>query len=226
MRPVIGIVPGFDDGVHFGDDIPRIFLRRDYLETLSGVGALPVVLNPHMLADEIVALCDGIVISGGEDIDPTYYGEERLSSVTHLEPTSRFEWEDQLIAACDKAGVPILGICYGMQRLNVYYGGSLLQDIGAQYPESVGHTNTKHEVYFAENFLGIPDGSHRTIESRHHQAIGRLAEGFRMTATAPDGVIEACMGRGNRYGMQWHPESDATGAHVYRAFVEICAHTV
>ncbi len=226
-RPVIGIVPSFDDGVtRFGDAAPRIFLRRDYLETLSNVGALPVVLNSEMLIDEIVELCDGIVISGGNDIDPASYGEERLPEVQQLEPAERFAWEEQLISACDEKNLPILGICYGMQRLNVHYGGSLLQDIPREYPEAIGHIGTTHEVVFIDNFLGISAGSSREVASRHHQAIGRLAEGFEVVATAPDGIIEAFRGRNNHYGMQWHPESDTTGVQVYRAFVEQCSPTI
>lgn len=222
-RPIIGIVPSFDDGVaRFGDGAPRIFLRRDYLETLSNVGALPVVLNSEMLIDEIVELCDGIVISGGNDIDPAVYGEDRLPEVQQLEPTERYDWEEELIRACDEKAVPILGICYGMQRLNVYYGGSLLQDISREYVESIGHSGTTHEVVFTDNFLGISAGDAREVASRHHQAIGRLAEGFEVVATAPDGIIEAFRGRTHRYGMQWHPESDKTGVQVYRAFVELC----
>lgn len=222
-RPVIGIVPSFDDGTtQFGDGVDRVFLRRDYLETLSNVGALPIILNPDMLIDEIIDLCDGIVISGGGDIDPSFYNEERLDEVVRVEPQERFEWESKLIAACDKAVTPVLGICYGMQRLNVYYGGSLLQDIEREYPESIGHNNTKHTVYFTHNFLSIQKGSLRDVASRHHQAIARLADGFEVVATAPDGIIEAIRGHRQQYGMQWHPESDETGAHVYRAFVEQC----
>lgn len=125
-----------------------------------------------MLIDEVVMLCDGIVISGGRDIDPARYGEERLPEVVRTEPGERFIWETQLIEACDEANVPILGVCYGMQRLNMHYGGSLLQDIPREYPETIGHKNTEHDVIFHDDFLGIDKGSARRVASRHHQAVG------------------------------------------------------
>ncbi|MBP6038461.1 MAG: type 1 glutamine amidotransferase [Candidatus Saccharimonas sp.] len=222
--PIIGIVPNFSDGTHqFGDGVQRIFIRRDYLETISGVGALPLILNPNMLTPQIMELCSGIVIAGGDDIDPIHYGEEPLPEVVNIEPKDRFEWEKEIIQACDEAALPILGICYGMQRLNVHYGGTLLQDIKREYGDQVQHSGAEHEVRFTENFLGISDGTARHVASRHHQAVGRLADGFEVVATAPDGIVEAFRGRNHRYGMQWHPESDTTGAHVYRAFVELCS---
>jgi putative glutamine amidotransferase len=223
-RPIIGIVPSFDDGTTIpagGGDVKRIYLRHEYMNMLASVGAVPLVLNPSMPLESIVALCDGIVISGGEDINPQFYEQQRLAQVKRVEPTERFDWESELIKACDKAAMPILGICYGMQRLNVHYGGTLMQDIPSLLPDNVGHDNTKHHVTFLEDFLGMRSQIVHEVSSRHHQAIARLADGFRICAKADDDIIEAIEGRGH-YGMQWHPESDETGAHVYRVFVERC----
>lgn len=225
-KPIIGIVPSFDEGVRIpvgGGNVKRIYVRHDYAHMLAQVGALPIVLNPDMTYEEITMLCDGVVLSGGEDIDPALYGQDKipLPEIRCIEPRSRFDWETVLIEACDKAGVPILGICYGMQRLNVHYGGTLIQDIASYLPENVGHWNTLHDITFAYDFLGMKETGVHEINSRHRQAIERLAGGFCVCAVAPDGIIEAIEGHGH-YGMQWHPESDETGAHVYRAFVEEC----
>lgn len=225
-KPIIGIVPSFDEGVRIpvgGGDVKRIYLRHEYAHMLAQVGAMPLVLNPDMTYEEINALCDGIVLSGGEDIDPALYGQDKipLSETRCIEPRSRFDWETGLIEVCDKARVPILGICYGMQRLNVHYGGTLIQDIASYMPGNVGHWQTMHHITFTYDFLGIKEAGVHEINSRHHQAIDRLAEGFQVCAAASDGIIEAIEGHGH-YGMQWHPESDTTGAHVYRAFVEEC----
>lgn len=222
-QPVIGIVPSFDDGKLFApaSTIERQYIRRDYTYMVAQVGAVPMILSPDMPIRVVLELCDGIVISGGADIAPRVYGQKRLKTVKRIEPTKRFQWETKLIKACDTVKLPILGICYGMQRLNVHYGGTLLQDIPTMVPNNVGHDNTMHEVTFHKDFLGMRRLGIHTINSRHHQAVDRLAEGFDICATAPDGIIEAIRGHGH-YGMQWHPESDETGAHVYRAFVEYC----
>lgn len=223
-KPVIGVVPSFDDGVHIpagGGNVKRIYVRHEYMNMLASVGAVPIVLHPSMALTDLVSLCDGVVLSGGEDINPKFYGQDVLPQTRprYLEPDSRFTWETELIHACDTANVPILGICYGMQRLNVHYGGTLLQDIQTLRPENIGHDVTHHGVTLLGTFLNM--SGHITVASRHHQAVDIVAEGFRVAAEAPDGIIEAIEGHGH-FGMQWHPESDETGAHVYRAFVEHC----
>ena len=224
QRSVIGVVPSFDEGdaIHGGKGkIRRVFLRREYLDMLSRAGAVPLIISPELQMEQIMELCDGIVITGGYDIDPAFYGEDRLPEVQTIEPRERFEWEQQLLAACDQVKKPVLGICYGMQCLNIYGGGSLIQDIPSIVGTAVSHGNVEHSIEFSESFLGFSAGDTRTIASRHHQAVGRLAPGFEVCATAADGVIEAIK-RDHYFGMQWHPESDLTGVHVYRAFVERC----
>lgn len=224
-HPVIGIVPSFDEGtVILGgpSGIKRIFLRRDYMESIARVGAIPLILSPETPIDTIIELCDGIIISGGYDIDPSRYGEVALPELRELEPAERYDWETELIAACDEANTPILGICYGLQRLNVHYGGSLIQDIPSELGVAVKHDVADHEVVFTDEFLGISEGESRMVASRHHQALGRLAEEVEVCAKSHDGVVEAARINGRHYGMQWHPESDETGIHMYRAYIEHC----
>lgn len=220
-QPVIGIVPSFDEGdnIPAGGDVKRIYIRHEYMHQLAHAGALPIILHPDMSLEAVTDLCDGIVISGGEDIEPHFYGAAPIPSTRFNEPKSRFIWEMDLIEACDQVSLPILGICYGLQRLNVHYGGTLVQDIPSARPDNVGHDVTEHEVTFGFDFLTM-NGT-RLVASRHHQAVDRLADGFEVAATSPDGIIEAITGYGH-FGMQWHPESDTTGCHVYRAFVEHC----
>ncbi len=226
-RPVIGVVPSFDDGegvvIFPGPTTERIYLRTEYLRVLASVGAVPMVLSPDMPLTMVKELCNGIVISGGFDIDASAYGEERLGNEP-LEPMKRFMWEERLIGACDEARIPIFGICYGMQRLNIYYGGSLHQDIDTSLASNIGHMETMHDVEFVQPFLGLKQGGIYEINSRHHQAVNVLADGFSIAAAAPDAIIEAIKGRGH-FGVQWHPESDETGIHIYRAFVEHCKPT-
>lgn len=218
-QPIIGIVPSFDEGnnIPAGGDVERTYLRHEYTQQVAAAGAIPIVLNPDMSREVITELCDGIIISGGEDIEPSFYGQSALPSTRFNEPKSRFVWEMELIEACDNSDIPILGICYGMQRLNVHYGGSLIQDIPTLVSDSIGHDNVEHLVSFIQPFLGME--GERMVASRHHQAIDRLAESFNVVARASDGVIEAIVGE-RHFGMQWHPESDTTGHAVYRWFVE------
>lgn len=224
-KPVIGIVPGYDEGVHVPKMHGGYLLRGEYSSTLAAVGALPLILNYDMSAEEVLALCDGIVISGGEDVNPAYYGGRITSGLE--EPTVRTDWEFALLKACQKQRVPVLGVCYGMQVLAVAYGGSLYQDIATDVPGAITHhdalynRSTKHKVQFVADFLGFHEGDHPWVASRHHQAVSRLPEGFYAAAYASDGVLEA-MRSDVCYGMQWHPESDNTGQDAYRAFVEIC----
>ena len=224
-HPIIGIIPSFDEGTVISggpSGVKRVYLRRDYMESIARVGAVPLILSPEMPIGTITKLCDGLVISGGYDIDPHRYGEEPLPEIRELEPADRFDWETELINACDEASVPILGICYGLQRLNIHYGGSLIQDIPRELGGAIPHDLAEHEVVFREEFLGIAAGEVRTVASRHHQALGRVADAVEVCAQAPDGVIEAARINERHYGMQWHPESDETGMHVYRVFIEDC----
>lgn len=221
-QPVIGIIPALDEGLKLPQSDSTHYLRRTYTEVLARVGAIPMILNIDMPIGAVLSLCDGIVISGGEDIDPTVYGEVLLDTPgATREPLARLDWERQLIDACDEVGLPILGICYGMQLLNVHYGGTLYQDIATELPEAIEHRLTAHDVTFRQDFLGYRSGDVCEIASRHHQAVDRIAEGFEISALAPDGIVEAIRSE-RHYGMQWHPESDLTGVHVYRAFVERC----
>lgn len=224
--PVIGIVPTFDEGLVIQvppTGIQCVHLRRDYLKSIIGVGAIPLQLSPEFTLEQITDICDGVVMSGGFDIDPHFYEEERIPELHILEPAERFEWERGLIDACDKHNVPVLGICYGLQRLNVHYGSSLIQDIPRMLgDEAMDHFETEHEIVFTDDFLGISTGEKRKVASRHHQALGRIGDGVEVCAVAPDGIIEAARVGERHYGMQWHPESDETGAHMYRAFVEHC----
>ena len=212
-------MPCFDEGYRLPQADESFYIRRDYSRALASVGAVPILLNPDMPVDTIFDLCDGIIISGGEDIDPKLYkGADNLYA---KEPRERTQWEFELLDRCDTEKVPVLGICYGMQLLAVHYGGALHQDIEIEIPESIKHNKTRHRVIFTDDFLGYSRGYKAVVNSRHHQAVARIPEGFVVCAEASDGVIEAMKGRGH-FGVQWHAEADETSTHIYRAFVEQC----
>lgn len=221
---IIGVTMAMDDYGRIHEGIDYSYIRRDYGSALKKVGAQPIFLEEGI--DPVVAasLCDGIVISGGEDIDPSLYGEKQRSTRV-IEPKTRTLWERALIDACDEQNVPILGVCYGQQLLNIHYGGTLYQDIATEREYHIDHGTsyaaTMHKVTFVVDALGFQKGDEAVSASRHHQAVKDIAPGFEVVATAEDGVIEAIKGR-RHHGIQWHPEADVTGGYLYRAFADFC----
>lgn len=224
MQPVIGITMCLDHKDRITRGVEYNYVRREYSQALKRAGAQPIFLDPSI--DPMVAarLCDGIVISGGEDMDPALYGQDRQSA-RNEEPRTRTDWERRLIAACDEWEVSVLGVCYGEQLLNVHYGGTLYQDIANDFGSSLGHGSSvapvQHTVTLEKDFLGYIRGQKVTVTARHHQAIDRVADGFDVVARADDGCIEAISGNGH-YGIQWHAESDKSGEIIYGGFVDLC----
>lgn len=224
MRPTIGITMCFDDADLINEGVEYNYVRREYGLAVRRAGGEPIFLDPSI--DPLVAatLCDGIVISGGEDIDPSLYHEAPQTNKPQ-EPRTRTDWEKQLIDACDEWSRPVLGICYGEQLLNVHYGGSLHQDIAQLSYDMQDHGTSKqaahHEVTFEQDFAGFKKGEKVIVAARHHQAVNQLAPGFTVAARADDGCIEAIVGNGHM-GVQWHAESDKTGETIYSAFIKHC----
>ncbi len=225
MKPIIGITLCYDKGELINKGVNYSYIRREYGDAVKLAGGEPIFLDLSIDPVTAVRLCDGLVISGGEDINPGEYGSE-ITFAQKLEPVERTHWERQVINECDKKGIPIFGVCYGSQLLNVHYGGTLYQDIYEELGTTQDHGSKEHQVEhtitFLDDFLGFKKGGVATVASRHHQAIHDVAPGMRVIATAPDGVIEAIAGHGH-CGVQWHAESDATSAGLYSAFVAKCA---
>lgn len=201
------------------------FIRYEYGEQIRDAGGQPIFLDGTIDPAVAAHLCDGIVISGGEDLDPSVYGAALANEGGNLEPIKRTLWERELIDACDWAGVPILGVCYGSQLLNAHYGGTLYQHLERDHADPLDHGNPAsaemHEVLFEDDFLGFEKGETAATAHRHHQAVNKPAPDFAVIARAPDGVIEAIAGRGH-YGIQWHAESDGTAGRIYSAFITNC----
>ena len=224
MRPIIGITMCYDDADLINQGVEYSYIRREYGLAVQQAGGEPVFLDPSI--DPLVAatLCDGVVISGGQDIDPALYGQVPQTDEPQ-EPRARTDWESQLIDACDEWNRPILGICYGEQLLNVHYGGTLHQDITHAHDNPLEHGSSKqaahHTVTFLQDFASFAAGEKAIVAARHHQAVHRLAPGFSVAARADDGCIEAIIGNGHM-GVQWHAESDETGEVIYGAFIQRC----
>ncbi|HET8709719.1 MAG TPA: gamma-glutamyl-gamma-aminobutyrate hydrolase family protein [Candidatus Saccharimonadales bacterium] len=225
-KPIIGITLCHDnyglimDGVEYG------FIRKEYGQQVRAAGGIPIFLDASIDPADAARVCNGIIISGGQDIHPKFYGQAPTPHLGQMEPTERTEWENQLIDACDRQDRHILGICYGSQLLNVHYGGTLYQDIHAEQGSDFNHGSSEgpamHDIIFATDFLGFEKGRTVPVASRHHQAVHDIAPGFEIVAKAPDGIVEAIK-NSQHYGIQWHSESDGTAPKIYKAFVDLCA---
>lgn len=194
----------------------------DYVESVRRVGGEPIEVGADgELPKHILARVDGIMLTGGGDVDPEAYGEARHATFVAAE-SGRDAFELDLARAAVASGIPLLAICRGMQVLNVAMGGTLIQDIPSQVPGALQHSvpeprfSIAHEVWVGSNSRlsalladHMEDGETCHVNSRHHQSVQRVADGFEVTATSPDGVIEAMEKPGAVFcvAVQWHPEN-------------------
>ena len=210
--------------------------KTDYCLSLEAAGAVPRVLKPDWDVPHVVlAQVDGLLLTGGADLDPACYGAtERHPTVSIVE--GRDAYELALTREAFARGLPTLAICRGLQLMNVAAGGTLVQDLPSQRPSTVAHRLKEPETGKAHTVAVkphtrlaaiFPASSHNPLEvnSRHHQAVDRLADDFVVSAVAPDGVIEAIEHPGRPFciAVQWHPENYwATGefAALFVRFVE------
>ena len=212
-------------------DNEEISVNRKYLDAIVAAGGIPTVLSPIIddkYMSEIVDFFDGFVFCGGGDIDPAYYGEEK-SEQTKKICLSRDLFEEKLFHYAFASGKPVLGICRGMQIINVFLGGNLHQHIEGHRQKESRHIKT-HEVLITDGTLlrSIIGDKAILVNSLHHQAVKELADCLTVDAVSKDGYIEAFHHEKHRFllGLQWHPESyfefDASAAKVFRAFINSC----
>ena len=197
---------------------------EDYRQAMLHVGGEVRVLDPSMPTASALDGISGLLLTGGEDIAPSRYGEPAHESVVDIDER-RDEFELALIAEARRLDLPIFAICRGIQVLNVACGGTLVQDIPSQVPGALEHSfkvpphepySLAHEMWLDKDTLlaklmreRLSDADSCEVNSRHHQAIKAVAPGFQVSATAPDGVIEAIEDPSSRFclGVQWHPEN-------------------
>ena len=209
----------------------------DYLEAVKRTGGEPLELDLGKDApNQVVQNADGLLLTGGGDVDPALYGEAPHETFQASE-AGRDAFEIAVVRAAMEAGTPIFAICRGMQILNVALGGTLLQDIPSMVNGAANHAVPEprfliaHEVWVAKGsrlatlMAEKMDGDICQVNSRHHQAVKDVARGWEVTATAPDGVIEAMEHPGDvfRLAVQWHPENFwRTGEFrpLFEAFVD------
>lgn len=193
--------------------------NADYIESVRRAGAEPVLLDWSVLRSPIEALAtvDGIVMTGGPDVDPAEYSEKRDTSVVSIADPVRDRFEIDLARAVVSQDKPVLAICRGMQVLNVALGGSLVQDIPSRMPRALLHQVGEPKNAIAHPVALVPGSKVATVlgsaevpvNSRHHQAVKTLGKGLVVTATAPDGIVEAVEKPDARFcvAVEWHPEN-------------------
>jgi putative glutamine amidotransferase len=205
MKPLIGITSDMD-----GD---RYSLGQEYISALTCAGAIPLILAP-VLADvvKVSEFLDGLLLSGGDDLLPEYLGEDVAVPLERLKfvQKERTEFELALVQEVMKREKPVLGICYGMQLLNIALGGSLTQDIEFQVEGAVNHRE-EHRVRITQSFdedSSLDKYGEVKIRSSHHQAVRRLAHSLEVFAVSEDGIVEGFFRRDYPFlvGVQWHPE--------------------
>ncbi|MFM8539999.1 MAG: gamma-glutamyl-gamma-aminobutyrate hydrolase family protein [Nitrospira sp.] len=221
MKPIIGVTPDFNSGDRkdWGGKEPTFFLRARYVRAIEDLGGVPVILPlVENRADRkrLLANLDGLLLTGsGPDLAPTLYGErQRYKFCVVSRRRANFELDVARLAATAK--LPVLGICGGMQTMNVAFGGSLVQDIEGEMEAPLAHQQKAPATVLSHTVDVAPQSLLRRIlgqacirvNSRHHQSVKRIAPSFVVSAVAPDGVIEAIESPKHRFllGVQWHPE--------------------
>jgi putative glutamine amidotransferase len=243
-RPVILVMPSTArQGEEFAD--ASISLSNRYTDAVIAAGGLPQIFpatTTRWVITEAVQRCDGVLLTGGDDVDPRLYAkdlpEELAKTVGPLEP-DRDLWEAGLIEDVFQQQKPLFGICRGHQMLNVALGGTLVVDIATQVPGALNHrrmdrkTEPVHEVKIAPDSLLAKVTGHQTlgVNSTHHQAIGTVAQPLRVVAETSDGVIEAVELKDPGrlpflLSVQFHPErlidSNALFLQLFSSFVAAC----
>jgi len=215
----------------------RFYLGRHYSEALAGLGAIPAHISLIPDADYISGVMsdlDGILLPGSNtDVDPLRYGQEPIPQLGTVIP-EKDETDLLVLAEAERRKMPVFGICFGMQVMNVFYGGTLFQDVFTQIPNCLKHEQGKpaarnsHTIKIEKGSLIHELAGQETAlaNTSHHQSVDKTGKGLKATAWSADGVIEAIEGtREERFilGVQWHPElswnTDGLSNAIFKRFV-------
>ena len=232
MRPVIGLIP------LFYDEKDSYWMLPGYMKALEKCGALPIMLpltTDEAELDEAYGLCDGILFTGGHDVSPSVYGEDKKSTCGAT-CNLRDKMESYLLEKCISDEKPLLGICRGIQFINAYLGGTLYQDLPSEYSSKVEHHMTppydraahKVEILEGTQLSDILGAGIHEVNSYHHQAVKELSPKLEKLAVSEDGLIEAIAVKNHRFaiGVQWHPEfsykNNEESVTLVKAFINEC----
>ena len=237
MKPRIGVLCNHTEG-DAGPFAERQLVNHPYLDRIADAGGAALLI--HDCADEeivaLLELCDGLLVTGGSDVDPRAYGRQPHAKLGSISPRRDHLDAVTVRYALDRPELPVLGICRGIQAMNVVAGGTLLQDVGSEAPGALKHNQTApgwygtHDIDLVEGSLlrELLGAERVSVNSYHHQAVDDCAAGFEVVARSTDGVVEAIERPDARFclGLQFHPEimahRDAALMRIFSAFVEAC----
>lgn len=219
-KPIIGITPTPMEDQQPHGSFTRYAISTGYTEAVEAAGGIPLVIPPQEgNIDAILSIVDGVILSGGGDIDPVKYGDPELHDKTYGIHAGRDELELAIAREAVERDLPVLCICRGIQVLNVALGGTLVQDVPDQYPSELEHRQQEsgipkeepgHRVVVTSGSLleQTYEASEIEVNSFHHQAIKDLAPSLEVNAVAPDEIVEAVSHPTSSWilGVQWHPE--------------------
>lgn len=211
-RPIIGVMPLYDK------ERDSYWMVPGYMKSLEEVGAIPLMLplteNPEEL-DYFLKTCDGFLLTGGQDVTPELYGEEK-KPVCGETSALRDQMDKYILIHAVELDKPVLGICRGIQLMNAVFGGSLYQDLPTEFESEIAHhmsppyDRMAHTVGIVKDtpIYQILQKEQISVNSYHHQAVKKIADGFEKMAVSTDGLTEGIYMPGKRFvwGIQWHPE--------------------
>jgi putative glutamine amidotransferase len=218
-KPVPACTVAVTASIRPDGDTSRVRLTAAYVTALESAGLIPLIVPPLSSDRAAAAVLDsvsGLVLTGGEDVDPARYGESRHEKVRSVN-AARDATEASLVVEAKARGIPVLAICRGIQILNVALGGTLIQDIASQCDTTIAHDedgprdSRSHEIVVEPGSLiaGAIGTERCTVNSFHHQSVKDVADGMRVSARSPDGIIEGIESTDEDWwvmAVQWHPE--------------------
>lgn len=230
-KPIIGITCEVTKLKPYYSEFELVCDYR-YVRAVIRSGGIPVLLpiNPRKRdLNRLLRNIHGLIVTGGSDIPPSFYGEKSMERVKTVY-RGRTYFELNLLKMAYKKKIPILGICYGMQLLNVFHGGTLYQDIPTDIQTAKNHRhhrNPFHKVHVKEGskLKKIFSKKSFLVYSKHHQSVKKLGEKLQISALSEDGVVEAIEGPRHTLAVQWHPECQAKDhiqKKLFRYFIRMC----